>query len=92
MSSDCWRASARTRRLMTPRLIAMSGRLARPAAFGIENCTPRSPADAIASVASAVAMRVFDGTTSVSTAAPPTPTRSTSVTSAPSWAPASAAS
>jgi hypothetical protein len=58
----------------------------------VKNCTPRSEASSIAERASAVAISVFDGTTSVSTADPPTPARSMSVTSAPSWAPAIAAS
>ncbi|SCE57650.1 AIG2-like family protein [Streptomyces sp. DfronAA-171] len=43
-------------------------------------------------ITSAVAMRVFEGTQSVSTEAPPRPSQSTTVTSAPSWAPTRAAS
>ncbi|CAM5686977.1 hypothetical protein SMICM304S_10099 [Streptomyces microflavus] len=43
-------------------------------------------------ITSAVAIRVFDGTQSVSTEAPPRPSQSTTVTSAPSWAPTRAAS
>ena len=39
-----------------------------------------------------VAIRVFDGTQSLSTHAPPGPSRSTTVTSAPSWAATRAAS
>jgi hypothetical protein len=41
---------------------------------------------------SAVAISVFDGTQSVSTADPPRPSRSMTVVSAPSWAATSAAS
>lgn len=43
-------------------------------------------------ITSAVAIRVFEGTQSVSTDAPPRPSQSTTVTSAPSWAPTNAAS
>jgi len=57
-----------------------------------KSCTPSSLALRIATAASAVAMSVFDGTTSVMTAEPPTPARSTRVTSAPSWAAERAAS
>ena len=39
-----------------------------------------------------VAISVFDGTQSLSTHAPPSPSRSTTVTSAPSWAATRAAS
>ncbi len=67
-----------------PRLTATSGRTALPSLLRMKNCTPRSAASLAALAASAVAIKVFDGTTSVSTAEPPTPTRSTSVTSAPS--------
>ena len=43
-------------------------------------------------ITSAVAIRVLDGTTSVSTAAPPSPLRSISVTAPPNWAATNAAS
>ena len=52
-----------------------------------------SSADSDTSViSSAVAMSVLDGTQSVRTAEPPTPSVSTTVTSAPSWAATWAAS
>ena len=43
-------------------------------------------------IVSEVAMSVFDGTQSVSTQAPPSPSESTTVTRAPSWAATRAAS
>ncbi len=92
ISSDCWRASDSSRLLTAVRLIAISGLSGLPPSVLANSWTPSSPAPAIATAASAVAMRVFDGTTSVMTAEPPMPARSTTVTSAPSWAAASAAS
>ena len=74
------------------RLIAISGFIGLPSAPFANSCTPSSLAPAIATAASAVAMRDFEGTTSVMTADPPIPARSTTVTSAPSCAAASAAS
>ena len=54
--------------------------------------TPSSAAPAISVITSAVAISVLLGTQSVSTAEPPTPSVSTTVTSAPSWAATWAAS
>ena len=51
---------------------------------------PSSPAPAKSVITSAVAISVLLGTQSVSTAEPPTPSLSTTVTSAPSWAATSA--
>ncbi len=48
------------------------------------NLTPSSPASPTRVIRSAVAIRVLDGTTSVSTAEPPRPARSMMVTFAPS--------
>ena len=53
---------------------------------------PSSSADSKEDITSAVAISVLDGTQSVSTDAPPTPSRSTSTTSAPSREATSAAS
>ena len=53
---------------------------------------PSSSATSKSAMTSAVAMRVLLGTQSVSTAEPPMPSLSTTVTSAPSWAATSAAS
>ena len=92
MSSDCWLARSLSRRFTARRSTETTGATCRPASFGTENRTPSRAMRWIAPIEFAVAMRVFDGTTSVSTAEPPTPDRSTSVTSAPSCTPASAAS
>ena len=54
--------------------------------------TPSSWAVDISVISSEVAMRVLLGTQSVRTAEPPTPSVSTTVTSAPSWAATCAAS
>jgi hypothetical protein len=51
---------------------------------GPRSDTPSPPAVDILVIRLAVAMRVFDGTQSVRTQAPPIPSRSTMVTSAPS--------
>src|SRR5580704_94101 len=53
---------------------------------------PRLAEPSSAAIIPDVAMRVLDGTQSVSTQAPPRPSRSTTVTSAPSWAATRAAS
>ena len=53
---------------------------------------PRPELRWIGVIASAVAMRDFEGTQSVSTQAPPSPSESTTVTSAPSCAATNAAS
>ena len=54
--------------------------------------TPSSLALLTSVISSAVAIRVLLGTQSVSTAEPPMPSLSTTVTSAPSWAATRAAS
>ena len=54
--------------------------------------TPSSGAPERSVISSAVAIRVLLGTQSVTTAEPPRPSESTTVTSAPSWAATSAAS
>ena len=54
--------------------------------------TPRVPAASTAVRPPAEAMKVLDGTQSDSTQAPPMPSRSISVTSAPYWTATSAAS
>ena len=56
------------------------------------NFTPSSPASPTRVIRSAVAIRVLEGTTSVSTAEPPRPARSMMVTCAPSEAATMAAS
>ncbi len=53
---------------------------------------PSSAAPPSSAISSAVAIRVLLGTQSVSTAEPPIPSESTSVTWAPSWAATWAAS
>src|SRR5215475_6224577 len=53
---------------------------------------PRPAAPRSMAIVSEVAMSVFDGTQSVSTQAPPSPSESTTVTCAPSWAATRAAS
>ena len=55
-------------------------------------CTPRSAAVSNWDMKSAVEISAFEGTQSVSTAAPPSPSRSTTVTRAPRCAPTRAAS
>ena len=54
--------------------------------------SPSSAASETCVITSAVAISVLLGTQSVSTAEPPMPCESTTVTSAPSWAATSAAS
>ena len=78
MSADCARASSRTRRLTRPRLTLIACWTV-PPPMG----SPSSLADCIEVITSAVAMSVLDGTQSVSTAAPPSPSRSMRVTSPP---------
>ncbi len=90
MSADCARASSTTRWLTTARS-ARNWRRAVPSSSAAD-LMPSSAARSAMVIHSAVAIRVLDGTTSVSTAAPPSPCRSTSVTSAPARRAASAAS
>ena len=87
MSRDCFSASLITRWSTT----SMSARRA-PASSSPSAPMPSSPACSVSVIHSAVAMSVLDGTTSVSTAEPPIPCRSTTCTSAPSWRATSAAS
>ncbi len=82
MSCDCASASALTRALTSVRRVETSPCVEMPTRSACAN-------DVIASL---VAMRVLDGTQSASTHWPPTPSRSTSDTSAPSCAATSAAS
>ena len=94
MSSDCACASAVTRLFTRARSTPTrsSGRSPPPAAPPAPSLTPSSPDSAVSVITSAVAISVLDGTQSVSTAEPPSPSRSTTVTSAPSCAATSAAS
>ena len=85
MSEDCASASSLTRSLTRGRSTAGA-----PSVPG--NRTPSSPASVMSAITSAVATRVLLGTQSVSTAEPPMPSVSTTVTSAPSCAATSAAS
>ena len=86
MSSDCARASALTRWFTLPRSTRTPLLVVGPI------ITPSSLAPATSVISSAVAISVLLGTQSVRTAEPPTPSESTTVTSAPSWAATSAAS
>lgn len=93
MSWDWARASRFTRRLTLPRSTPTTRALC--ASGGVSSATmmpSSSYEESKVVITSAVAMRVFDGTQSVSTDAPPRPSQSTTVTSAPSWAPTRAAS
>ncbi len=83
MSLDCWCASALIRALTVVRSTAGSV----PAVP-----TPTRGASRSAVTRALVAIRVLLGTQSVSTHEPPTPSRSTTVTAAPSWAATRAAS
>ena len=83
MSSLCAWASALTRRLTRARSTRT------PSSPII---TPSSLAPATSVISSAVAISVLLGTQSVRTAEPPSPSVSTTVTSAPSWAATRAAS
>ncbi len=80
MSADCAAASRFTRALTSPRSTETAA--APPPAMR----TPSGPESAAEVMNSAVAMRVLLGTQSVRTHDPPRPSRSTTVTSAPSWA------
>ena len=89
MSAD-WSAASRITRLLTcgrstSNVVAVS-----PSWSVIR--TPSSAASLMSVISSAVAIRVLLGTQSVSTAEPPRPSESTTVTFAPSWAATRAAS
>ena len=89
MSEDWSVASCLTRALTRAR----STRIAVAASPSLSRkFTPSSAAPDSSLITSAVAIRVLLGTQSVSTAEPPTPSVSTMVTSAPSWAATWAAS
>ena len=81
MSADCSSASALTRRLIWPRSTVTP-----PSPM----FTPSSLLPSTSVISSAVAIRVLLGTQSVMTAEPPSPSESTTVTFAPSWAATSA--
>ena len=89
MSRDWSAASCLTRSLTRARstLIVVAASPSRSRKF-----TPSSDASRSSVITSAVAIRVLLGTQSVRTAEPPTPSVSTTVTSAPSWAATCAAS
>ena len=89
MSSDWLFANASRRLFTASRSISILGCTA---TSSMEKVTPRLWAWATRWAASAVATRVLDGTTSVSTALPPMPLSSMRITSAPSCRPARAAS
>src|SRR6478735_7367071 len=89
ISLDWLRARLRRRWLMCLRSACITGTKSPPST---SNFTPSSPASATRVIRSAVAMRVLEGTTSVSTAEPPSPARSITVTVAPSEAATMAAS
>ncbi len=89
MSADWSAASCLTRWLTLARSTRMPGG---GVALAVGKLTPSSAAPATSVISSAVAIRVLLGTQSVSTAEPPMPSVSTTVTSAPSWAATSAAS
>ncbi len=77
MSADCAAASALTRVFTAARSMWWPWSWLRPLRI------PSSGARSAIVIHSAVAMSVLDGTTSVSTADPPSPFSSTTVTSAP---------
>ena len=85
MSLDCASASVLTRSLTRARSVVGASPVP-------GNRMPSSPASVMSDISSAVAISVLLGTQSVSTAEPPTPSVSTTVTSAPSCAATSAAS
>ena len=92
MSSDWARARSSTRRLTLSRSTAASAVRSGVPSWFSPKVMPSSPATSVCVITSAVAIRVLLGTQSVSTADPPIPSLSTTVTSASSWAATSAAS
>src|SRR5690606_35225692 len=93
MSCDWARASRFTRRLTLPRSTPTTRAACSMCGVSSATMLPSSSYDeSKVVITSAVAMRVLDGTQSVSTDAPPRPSASTTVTSAPSCAATSAAS
>ena len=89
MSADWSEASCLTRRLSRPRSTVTV--VAASPSWSVSR-TPSSADPATSVIRSDVAIRVLLGTQSVSTAEPPSPSRSTTVTYEPSWAATSAAS
>ena len=87
MSRLCAEARSRMRSLTAPRSAAASCPLFTPS-----KRTPSPPATSMRERECEVEIRVLLGTQSVRTAAPPKPSRSTTVTDAPRWAATSAAS
>ena len=86
MSADCANASRFTRALTLARSTPNES------SPGAPTMRPSSSASSMSAMSSAVAIRVLLGTQSVITADPPSPSESTTVTSAPSCAATSAAS
>ena len=82
MSVDWSAASCFTRRLTRGRSTATRVASSPSASWKV---TPSSGASARSAISSEVAISVLLGTQSVSTAEPPRPSVSTTVTSAPSW-------
>jgi hypothetical protein len=91
MSSDWLRARLSTR-LLTVFRSTLTARRGSPPGSPPSKRTPSSPDSSTSVIRSAVAISVLLGTQSVSTADPPMPSRSTTVTEAPSWAATNAAS
>jgi hypothetical protein len=87
MSSD-WSAASCLTRAFTRASSTCSAVAASPS--WSDMVTPSSAAPATSVISSAVAIRVLLGTQSVITAEPPSPSVSTTVTCAPSWAATSA--
>ena len=87
MSADCASASVFTRSLTRARSTVTALLGSEPASL---KEMPSSAASSMSAISSAVAIRVLLGTQSVSTAEPPRPSLSTTVTSAPSCAATSA--
>lgn len=93
MSCDWASARRFTRRLTLPRSTPTTRAACSRGGVSSATMMPSSSYDeSKVVITSAVAIRVFDGTQSVSTDAPPRPSQSTTVTSAPSCAATSAAS
>ncbi len=93
MSLDWASASRLTRRLTLPRSTPCTRAASLSGGVSSATMMPSSSYEVSKCViTSAVAISVLDGTQSVSTDAPPRPSQSTTVTSAPSWAATSAAS
>ena len=88
--SDDWSAASRITRWLTRSRSTTTSWAASPSWSA--KLIPSSGAPASSVISSAVAIRVLLGTQSVTTAEPPIPSLSTTVTWAPSWAATRAAS